>query len=168
MLRVLGFDGILQSKQAWISDDQALRLMERAAAKDHVPALVELGNCYYSGRWVAQDHQRAVAHWEKGLALGSADARVRVAIMNVREEKSAAVVGLSVEELEKALKNGSVLAQVALGYCYEKGIGVPLEKGEAASLYRGAAQRGSQDAFRALKRLHDELRPSGKEFHVEE
>jgi uncharacterized protein len=168
MLRVLGFDGILQSKQAWISDDQALRLMERAAAKDHVPAMVELGNCYYSGRWVAQDHQRAVAHWEKGLALGSADARVRVAIMNVREEKSAAVVGRSVEELEEALKNGSVLAQVALGYCYEKGIGVPLEKGEAASLYRGAAQRGSQDAFRALKRLHDELRPSGKEFHIEE
>jgi uncharacterized protein len=168
MLRVLGFDGILQMKQAWISDDQALRLLERSAAKNHLPALVELGNCYYTGRWVEQNHQRAVSYWETALNLGSSDARVRVAIMNVREERSAETVALSVATLEEARTKGSVLAQVALGYCYERGIGLPLEKGDAASLYRGAAQRGSQDAFRALKRLHDELRPLGKEFHVEE
>ena len=59
-------------------------------------------------------------------------------------------------------------ADFEVAHCYEHGIGVPRSKGQAATLYRSAAQRGSQDAFRALKRLHDEMRPSDKAFVVEE
>jgi TPR repeat protein len=59
-----------------------------------------------------------------------------------------------------------VLAEMALGYCYETGTGVLQRKGEAAKLFRSAASRGSLDAFRALKRMHDELRPASAEFRI--
>jgi TPR repeat protein len=61
-----------------------------------------------------------------------------------------------------------VLAQVALGYCYETGSGVVPSDSEAARLYRAAAQRGSQDAYYALKRMHDRIRPANKEFQIDE
>jgi len=61
---------------------------------------------------------------------------------------------------------GSILAEVALALCYETGRGVRQQKGEAARLYRNAAQRGSQSAYDALRRMHDEIRPPGKEFEI--
>jgi TPR repeat protein len=167
-LRALGFDGILQTKQSWISDDQALKLLERAVSKDHIPAIIELGLCYYSGRWVAVGQERAMELWAKAVSLGSSEALVRIAITHVRVERKGELLEQSLQDLDEARHAGSVLAQVALGYCYEHGIGVPQSKAEAASLYRSAAQRGSQDAFRALRRMHDEVRPSDKEFNVGE
>jgi TPR repeat protein len=167
-LRSLGFDGILQAKQSWIPDDQALKLLERSANRDHLPAIVELGLCYYSGRWVPPSQERAMELWAKAASLGSNEARVRIAMTQVRAGSSEESLWQSVQDLDEARHSGSVLAQVALGYCYEHGIGVAQSKARAATLYRSAAQRGSQDAFRALKRLHDELRPPDKEFVVEE
>lgn len=167
-LRALGFDGILQAKQSWISDDQALRLLERASEKKHLPSMVELGLCYYTGRWVVTDQEKAKDFWTRAARLGSQDARVRLAITDVRANATGETLSRSIQTLVDAMHAGSVLAQVALGYCYEHGIGVPAKKAEAASLYRSASQRGSQDAYRALKRLHDEVRPPDKEFQIED
>ncbi len=167
-LRALGFDGILQAKQSWISDDQALRLLERSSEKNYLPSMVELGLCYYTGRWVTADQEKAENLWTGAALLGSQDARVRLAITDVRANASGDSLSRSIQTLVDAMHAGSVLAQVALGYCYEQGIGFPLKKAEAASLYRSASQRGSQDAYRALKRLHDEIRPPDKEFQIED
>jgi len=167
-LRALGFDGVMQAKQSWISDDQALKLLERAAEKKHLPSNVELGLCYYSGRWVKQDDGKALELWTKAARLGSQDARVRIAITQVRANATGKELEESLDMLVDATHAGSVLAQVALGYCYENGIGLPLKRAEAASLYRSASQRGSQDAYRALKKMHDAMRPLGREFAVEE
>jgi TPR repeat protein len=38
---------------------------------------------------------------------------------------------------------------------------------EAASMYRKAAQRGSQMAYRALKKMYDAVRPESEEFKIE-
>jgi hypothetical protein len=167
-LRALGFDGILQSNQSWISDDQALKLLERASDRKHLPSIVELGLCYYGARWVLQDEVKALSLWTKAATLGSQDAKVRIAITKVRANATGKELEESVGVLAEATRAGSVLAQVALGYCYEFGVGLPKKKAEAASLYRSASQRGSQDAFRALKRMHDELRPPEKGFLIEE
>jgi TPR repeat protein len=167
-LRALGFDGILQVKQSWISDDQALKLVEQAAERRHLPAMVELGLCYYSGRWVSASQAKAMEFWTKAARLGSQEAKIRIAITQVRSQKPDAALEPSIQQLDEATHAGSVLAQVALGYCYEHGIGVPRSKPQAARLYRSAAQRGSQDAIRALKNMHDEIRPSEKEFRVED
>ncbi len=167
-LRALGFDGTLHLKQSWIADEQAFKLLERSAVKNHLPALVELGLCYFGGRWVAADRRLAMQLWNKAARLGSSEAQVRIAVTQVREGGEKATVMNSIQVLDDATRAGSVLAQVALGYCYERGVGLPLKKSEAARLYRSASQRGSQDAYRALQRLHDELRPPGKEYEVSE
>ena len=63
--------------------------------------------------------------------------------------------------------SGSVLAQAALGYCLERGIGMSARRPDAAAMYRKAAQRGSQMAYRALRNMYDALRPGEAEFRIE-
>ena len=45
-------------------------------------------------------------------------------------------------------------AMVALGICYEEGIGVPKDKSTAISYYKKAAMQNDEDAIDALKRLN--------------
>ena len=167
-LRGLGFDGILQAKQSWIPDGEALKLLEHDARRKYPPSLVELALCYYAGRWVERDPRKAADLWQEAAAQGSHDAHVRLAIMQVRAGGGSDSLPESIQVLDSATHAGSILAQVALGYCYEHGVGVPQSKAEAAGLYRSAAQRGSQDAFRALKAMYDQLRPPDKQFHIDE
>ena len=61
---------------------------------------------------------------------------------------------------------GSVLAEAALAYCYEKGIGVNQNKARAARLYRQAAQRGNEAAYNSLRNMYDEIRPDEEEFQI--
>ena len=65
-----------------------------------------------------------------------------------------------------AANQGSVLAQAALAYCYENGIGVDKRKSMAARLYRQAAYRGNENAYNSLKRMYDEIRPDDEEFEI--
>lgn len=163
-LRALGFDGVLLNADAWLADDQAMQFLQHSADSKHVPSIVELGLCFYSGRWVPQDQNAAMDLWTRAALLGSSEARVRLAILKARRGTE---VDDALATLLDASRSGSVLAEVALAYCYERGVGVPVKKGEAAALYRSAAQRGSQDAFRALKRMYDEVRPMDKTFQVQ-
>lgn len=156
-LTALGYDRRL-------TDTQALQLLERAAGAHHVPALIELGLAYYAGRWVPRSEEKARELWQHAAILGSDEARVRLAIVTV--QRGMANPAVEVADLQRAVQHGSVLAEVGLAYCYQKGIGVPQNKGEAVRLYRSAAQRGSQDAYYALLRLHDEIRPKEREFEI--
>jgi len=166
-LVAIGIDFLLYQPQVGITEAQALRLLQNAADRDHVRSLVELGLCYYSGRWVRQDNEKALALWERAASRGSGEAKVRLAITSlqrmaldsVQEQKEIRV-------LVDHERKGSLLAQVGLAYCYETGRGVPSNKAMAARLYRNGAQRGSEDAYRALRRMHDEIRPELQEFRI--
>jgi hypothetical protein len=156
-LIALGFDRQL-------TDAQALQMLERAAAANHPQALVELGLCYYTGRWVKRNEGQAKTQWQKAVAAGSAEARVRLAVAKLRGRDRD--YAYAMPALRDAARDGSALAEFALGYCFETGSGVPKRMEEAARLYRSSAQRGSQDAMRALRRLHDSLRPRDKQFQL--
>lgn len=156
-LIALGFDRQL-------TDAQALQMLERAAAAYHPQALVELGLCYYTGRWVKKHEGRAKREWQKAIAIGSAEARVRLAVAKIRGQERD--YGYAIPALHAAAREGSALAEFALGYCFETGSGVSKRMDEAARLYRNSAQRGSQDALRALRRLYDSLRPRDKQFQL--
>jgi TPR repeat protein len=156
-LIALGFDRQL-------TEGQALHMLESAAAASHVPSLIELGLAYYAGRWVQRAEHKALELWTRAEALGSREAAVRIAILAVRRGNEN--VEAAVRTLQSAAQLGSVLAEFALAFCYETGRGVVQNKGEAARLYRTSAQRGSQDAYRALIRMHDEIRPKEKEFVI--
>ncbi len=165
-LVAMGYDAELVQGGAYLTGTQALGLLEKAAGAGQREAIVELGLWYYAGRWVPQDNGKARELWLRAAAMGSDDARIRLAVIDARNPADTARARAAVAELTEAVEDGSVLAEVALGYCYETGTAIAQNKGVAARLYRTAARRGSQDAFRALKNMYDEIRPKGKEFQI--
>lgn len=148
-----------------LTPDQALGMLQSAAEKNYRQALIELGMCYQSGRWVKQDRAKAEDLWRQAAGLGSVEARIRLAAISVVRGEQ---VKTNFAMLRQAMEDGSVIALVAIGYCHEKGIGVARNKGEGARLYRDAVQRGSENAYAALRRMHDEIRPKEKKFELTE
>ncbi|MGE5499488.1 MAG: tetratricopeptide repeat protein, partial [Syntrophothermus sp.] len=150
-----------------IFESDAFKMLSEAASKRNVPAINELGLCYYSGNMVKQDKQKAIEIWKKAASeLKSEAAAVRIAIANIQDNFIYEEPGTSFQTLENASVNGSLLAQMALARCYEKGIIVSENISKAVRLYRLCAQRGSQGASRALKDLYDQIRPGDEMFRI--
>ncbi len=158
-LHSLGFDN-------QITDYDANKLLQQAASKFYIPAIVELGLNYYTGKYVKQDKQNGLSMWMSAVKFGSIEAKVRIKTAEVYGEIQSQSYDNAVEDLKDAEKEGSVLAQVTLGYCYENGIGLNQDKGDAAKEYRFAARRGNRYAYDQLKRLYDEIRPPDPMFRV--
>jgi TPR repeat protein len=149
-----------------LSGEQALGLLQSSSNRNYMQAIIDLGMCYHSGRWVERDRARALQLWQLAADRGNMEAEIRLTMARLfaGEGTRNDLIAL----LTAASERGSLLADVAIGYCTEHGIGVERKKGEAARLYRNAAQRGSETAYLALRRLHDEIRPPEKEFQLED
>ncbi|MGB5874731.1 MAG: hypothetical protein WBG80_00030 [Bacteroidota bacterium] len=160
----LGFNGLLVQQGAQITEDQAFRFLQDASAGGHIPSMIELGLCFYSGRWTTPDGDSALVQWEMARNAGSREAEIRIVVSHVREASGGWLAETDIELLHEAVLEGSVLAEVALGYCYETGTGVSESFSEAVRLYRAGYRRGSRDAYRALRRLHDQIRPEEERF----
>ena len=150
-------------------DDQALDLLAVAASHDHIPSLIEVGRCYYTGQWTARNPAVGAKYWRRAAEDGSRDAEIRLAAAAVVSDSNRADSTLadSIRILSTGSGDGSTIAQLALGYCYENGVGVAQNTPQAVRLYRNCAQRGSESAYNALKRMYDKLRPKGREFDVD-
>ncbi len=148
-----------------LTDGQALNMLERAHTAGYIPATIELALAYYAGRWVSADQVKAGQLLKEAAKKGSAEAAVRQAVLAVRGRRGD--IRQEVEVLQRSTFAGSVLAQFAMGFCYDTGTGVEEDKGRAAQLYIASGQRGSQDAFRALERMYDEIRPSDVAFRID-
>jgi uncharacterized protein len=149
-----------------LNENQAFDLLQRAASAGHVPSMVELGSCYFSGRWTNQNRDIAVEWWNKASSLGSLEANIRLATANILEQIHTEDIGTALSVLRATAKAGSLLSDLALAHCYEKGIGLAQNKGEAYRLFHKSMMRGSETAFRALRSMHDEIRPSNQEFQM--
>jgi TPR repeat protein len=159
-LQKLGYDNRLTEKDAF-------DLLEKAAAQNHIPAIIELGFNYYTGKYGINDKQKGLEYWEVAEKFNSPEASVRIAVSKVFESEINNDLKNEISLLEKSESNGSVLAQFTLGYCYENGIGVKKNLPDAVEYYRNSAQRGNQYAYQQLKRLYDNLRPSENIFRVD-
>jgi TPR repeat protein len=155
---------LLIQQGAQITEDQAFRFLQDASAGGHIPSMIELGLCFYSGRWTPPDGDSALVQWEMARNAGSREAEIRIVVSHVREASGGWLAEADIELLHEAVLEGSVLAEVALGYCYETGTGVSESFSEAVRLYRAGYRRGSRDAYRALRRLHDQIRPEEERF----
>lgn len=152
-----------------ISNQQALDFLKKAAEQKHIPSIIELGLLYSNGTMVEKNREKAVQFWETAKQLGSKEASVRIAMSNLFDQSSTQKNNyVDVQTLISIANEGSVLAQTALGVCYEKGIGVKENKGLAVKLFRHSAQRGNETAYNSLKRMYDELRPEDDEYKIYE
>lgn len=159
-ISALGFDN-------QISNQQALDFLKKASEKKHIPSIIELGLLYSTGTLVEKNRDKAIQYWETAKSLGSKEADVRIAMSDLFDTTAAKKNLYSdIQTLINTANEGSILAQTALGLCYEKGVGVKENKGLAVRLYRHSAQRGNETAYNSLKRMYDELRPVESEFKI--
>ena len=149
-----------------LNEQQAFEALQKAAEKEFVPAMVELGVCYMSGRWTLSDREKSMEWWNRAVNNGSAEARIRIAAANIFGQVHSFSIDSSLSILRWASKQGALYSDLALAYCYEKGIGMPQSKGEAYKIFHRSMLRGSETAVNALRRMHDEIRPSTKEFQM--
>jgi TPR repeat protein len=159
-----GLTSTTYDNQLVMSD--AIDLLQDAADRKYIPAMIELGLNYYTGRYIDGDFSEGLNYWKGASLLGSTEAAVRLITASLYDGLSQIDGSRVVTDLKNASDDGSVLAQVALAYCYENGIGTEVSKSETLAYYRMAAQRGSQYAYRELQRLYDEIRPPDPEFSV--
>ena len=157
----LGFDTEFPPQESVI-------LLSMASAKHNLDAMIEIGLCYYLGRGVAMDKNRAVEYWAEAATMGSLEAEIRITATNIIGNLHQKDYAASIPELDSAAQKGSLLAQVALAYCYETGTGVAENRPNAVRLYRESAYRGSQLAIYALKKMYDEIRPTDAEFRLKD
>jgi hypothetical protein len=151
-----------------MTEAQAFQMLEQASAKNHVQSLIEVGLCYFWGRWTPMDRSKAEEVWRRASRLGSREADIRLAAVEILnapapEERARALTILLATE-----KEGSITALMALAYCYETGQTVEKSASKAIALYRKAFQRRSQGAYRSLKKMHDDIRPPADEFKIKE
>jgi uncharacterized protein len=159
-LNAFGFDGQL-------SGEQVVAFLEEAAERQFHEANLELGLMCYSGKWVDRDREKGKWLLKQAAEAGNREARVRLWMIELNDGASVNRSFL-VDSLRQASGDGSVLAQSMLGFCCQKGIGLPRSVPSALFYYRRAAQRGSKSAYNALKEMYAEIRPKDPEFQVSE
>ena len=148
-----------------VSKAEALNLLRKAADKNHVPSIIELGLLYKNGSMVPKDIFRAKEFFEHAIKLGSKEAEIRLALLEISELHKSHISN-KIKLLENYAEKGSVLAQTSLAFCYENGYGVKKNKAKAAKLYRIAASRGNRTAYSALKNMYDKIRPKDQIFQI--
>jgi TPR repeat protein len=144
----------------------AIKLLRQAAESNYLPALNELGLIYNNGNFIKVDREKAFTIWETAARMGSKEAKIRLAAAEVFGYLPAGDLSSSIKILIDADSLGSILSQVALAYCYEKGVGLKKDKAKAVKYYRSAAQRGNNFAYNELKKMYDEIRPDNAEFKI--
>ena len=159
-LEILGLDNQITLKDA-------LKLLERSAEKNFVPALVEYGLYFYSDKMQKQNVQKAFAIWRRAQNLGSKEAEIRMNAAAVTDQLSPGDYNYRIDRLSEAAENGSILAETAIAYANENGIGIDKNTAKAVRYYRESAQRGNRFAYDRLKALYDSIRPSDPEFELD-
>lgn len=148
--------------------EDIISFLLKSAGQQCVPAMIELGAAYLNGQLVPQQREKAIELWMQANAMGNKESLVRLASATILTGAGPFSRDSAMKILTLANEEESLLAEVTLAYCYEKGIEVQKKIAESVRLYRNAANRGSAIAFAALKRLYDSVRPKEKEFEVKE
>lgn len=124
---------------------KGISLYEKAAAQNHVTALLELGRFYDQGENVEKDHKKAFEFFKRAADLGS-DMGVRnlgVLYANGRGvEKDQAK---AVEYFRKSAEKGLLLAQRNLADCYQFGKGVKKDVRQAIAWYVKAYENAQKE-----------------------
>jgi len=146
----------------------ALKLLQKSANKNYIPAVIELGDWTIGGIVVYKNIALSTQLWRHAMRHGNKEAEIRLGVSQLLADEIFGEREALYQTFEKGEEEGSILAQTALGICFEKGILVKKDLAKAVTYYRKAAFRGSQNAFSALKRIYDNLRPNDPRFIVTE
>jgi len=156
-LTAIGFD-----RRITIQD--ALNLLDESANAYYLPAMVESGLNYYSGRFGRNNPETGIEIWKTADQLGSKEAEIRLTASRLLDEFTSYNKPEDFRKLKKAADEGSLFAMVTVGLCYSQGLGTTHSKPEAVQYFKMAAQRGNRFAYEELKKIYDEMRPADPQF----
>ena len=124
--------------------EQAISILEKLAAEDHVGALRQLGKFYSAGRVVERNSVRAVAYFERAANLGDAASQYFIGQHFLRNAVSTGDLEQGIEWLQQAADGGYHAAVGALEKAREMPVLGRLEKLESNSpvVVLGAEERG--------------------------
>eukprot|EP00729_Bicosta_minor_P001971 gene1971-biopygen6029 len=137
-----------------VSDEENFKRLwklvhDRSPGRHTSAAQNNLGNMYYNGKGVEQDHVEAAKWYRKSAEAGNADAQFNLGTMydngeGVEQDHVEAVKWLR-KSAEAGLA-GNADGQYNLGCMYATGKGVEQDHVEAAKWYRKSAEAGDADA----------------------
>ena len=128
----------------------ALRLLDTAASRGSVRAMMLLGQLYNGSEGEERDTTKVLYWYERAVAAGSDDAMVQLAGSYLDGESVPQNVQRAVELYQRAADLGNTEAMCRLGICYENGTGVTANARRAYGLYQQAAEAGSSFGMRLL------------------
>ena len=105
-----------------------------------------LGEFYFFGEGVVQNHAEAVKWWRKAAEQGYAEAQHNLGVCYDNGEGVVQNHAEAVKWYRKAAEQGYAEAQLNLGVCYAKGEGVVQNHAEAVKWWRKAAEQGYAEA----------------------
>ena len=124
------------------------------AANDGLPeAENNLGSCYFFGRGVDVDYEKAFLLYKSSAEKGNNEAEMNVGICYAAGKGVKQDYALAYTWWKKAAEQGHVKAMVNLATCYEMGVGTIQDVSEAYCWYGKAAELGDTLAARKLESL---------------
>lgn len=120
------------------------------AEKGYAPAQFRLGWCYYNGRGVSTDFEKAVYWYTKAAEKGNVSAQTYLGICYEGGYGMSKDYEKAIYWYTKAVEKGYDFAQYHLGWCYYNGSGVSMDREKAVYWYTKAAEQGNVDALYAL------------------
>ncbi len=147
-----------------ITHDQAIEYLKIAAAKNNINAVNELALIYFTGKYDMKNKEEAIKLW---LSLYKNDNEAKQRLLFAKIIEDTQLINKSeYDYLKFASDNGSIIADAAIGYIYEKGVFASPKKALAEKYYRKGSRRGNNYAFLLLKNLYNDLRPKDEEFTI--
>jgi len=121
-------------------------MLKQKALEGDLNAQNDLGDCYFHGKGVAQNYEKAYECFKGAAEGGNAVAQCNLGNCYYRGHGVVKSYALAMYWYTESAKNGNMDAKNNLGNCYKKGrVGAPdLEK--AFECFREAAEGGHQDA----------------------
>ncbi|HEY6436407.1 MAG TPA: hypothetical protein VIY47_07440, partial [Ignavibacteriaceae bacterium] len=149
-----------------ITIPDALNLLDESSNALYLPAMVESGLNYYSGRFGRNNPETGLTLWTSASQLGSEEAETRLIASRLLDEFSGYNNSEDFKKLKNEANQGSLFAMVSIGICYEQGLGTARSISDAVNYFKMAAQRGSRFAYEELKRIYDEIRPADPQYLI--
>ena len=129
-----------------VFDTDDLTQIFRRATQGDPEAQCHIGICYYEGKGIEQDVQKAVEWYRKAAEQGYADAQNRLGVRYDRGEGVEENSKIANEWYLKAAKQGHAKAQFNIGWHYYVGDGISEDSKQAAYWFSRAAEQGHADA----------------------
>jgi TPR repeat protein len=118
-------------------------LFKEAAAKGNVDAMFLLGSCYLFGEGVEKDYREAQRWFRRAADLGDACAQYQIGKLYYWGQGVARDHNQAAFWAYQAVSNGAgPHAEAYIGWCYERGAGLPKNMTNAFVFYRAAADEG--------------------------